>query len=99
LLGDELTALDLTVEQPVLLVKLALDIDTLETALAADQNFTAKVKLFLPLSDISKTQVIAEVNASAKYFATTVALHVKPKSHFCVTSGIFQNIKNFSCHY
>jgi hypothetical protein len=36
LLSDELTALDLTVKQPVLLVKPTLDLDALETVPAAN---------------------------------------------------------------
>jgi hypothetical protein len=99
LFSNKFTALNLTVKYFVLLVKPTLDLDALETALTANQNFTANVGLLLPLFDINTTEVIAEVNASTKYLSAMVTLHVEPDSCLCMASGEFKNIKNFSCRH
>ena len=78
LFGNELATLDLAVDDPVLLVKLAFDLDPLKTSLVTDQYFAVNVNGLLTLFTICNTQIVPQINAHTEHLAAAVTLDIYP---------------------
>jgi hypothetical protein len=71
--ADEVTAQYFTLRQAAIFIERQHYLNTLETALAADQCFVSS-----ETSPFPETQVVVQINASLDRFPTATATHIDP---------------------